>query len=172
MGGRSGKIDIAKAKNRDIYEALISSEVQLPIGFERWCLEYPIEHTNIGNIFKLAKSCAKDTFTQCFQYKILCGILPTQEYLFRYRVPGMEIENNHCLMCEVERGTIEHCLFDCEMLQGFLDLVKEVVENSATDGHILSRRDIIFGCYENLPQNKGLNHFLLELKKFIFYNVQ
>ena len=170
--GRSGKIDIAKANNKDIYEALISSDVQLPIGFEKWCLEYPIDHTNIGNIFKLAKSCANDTFTQCFQYKILCGILPTQEYLFRYRVPGMEIENNHCLMCKVERGTMEHCLFDCEMLQGFLDLVKAVVENSALDGHTLSRRDIIFGRYENLLQNKGLNHFLLELKKFIFYNVQ
>ena len=170
--GRSGKIDIAKANNKDIYEALISSDVQLPIGFEKWCLEYPIDHTNNGNIFKLAKSCANDTFTQCFQYKILCGILPTQEYLFRYRVPGMEIENNHCLMCKVERGTMEHCLFDCEMLQGFLDLVKAVVENSALDGHTLSRRDIIFGRYENLLQNKGLNHFLLELKKFIFYNVQ
>ena len=67
---------------------------------------------------------------------------------------------------------MEHCLFDCEMLQGFLDLVKAVVENSALDGHTLSRRDIIFGRYENLLQNKGLNHFLLELKKFIFYNVQ
>ena len=71
----------------------------------------------------------------------------------------MEIENNHCLMCKVERGTMEHCLFDCEMLQGFLDLVKTVVENSALDGHTLSRRDIIFGRYEvkNDPPNCQLS---------------
>ena len=168
--GKRGRIDFFNAKNKDIYDALIRTETQIPIGFEKWCLDYPINFESIASIFCLAKSCTVDIFTQCFQYKILCQTLPTQEYLFRYRVP--DVINNHCIMCNFERCTIEHCLIDCEKIQAFLDLARNWLVREIEGGFHLNREHMIFGIYNNLVRNKGLNHFLLELKKFLFYTVR
>ena len=168
--GKSGKFDIFRAKNRDLNDALVRNVAELPIGFERWCLDYPIDYKGVPKIFEIPNSCLIDTFSRCFQYKVLCQILPTQEYLFKYRVP--DILDNQCVMCKEERDTIEHCLVDCEKIQGFLNLVRDVVIESTEDGLVINREHLIFGIYDNLTENKGLNHFLIELKKFIFYTVR
>ena len=156
------------SKNRDIYTALIRPSLQLPIGFEKLCLEYPIPYNKVADIFKLAHLCVNDTFTRCFQYKVLCQTLPTKEYLFKYKVP--DIVNNQCKRCNLERDTIEHCLFDCEKIQPFLNLIKDLIQS--VHGLTLNRESIIFGSYQFVTKNKGINHFLLELKKFIFYTLQ
>ena len=75
-------------------------------------------------------------------------------------------------MCNFERCTIEHCLIDCEKIQAFLDLIRNWIIREMEGGFNLNREHIIFGIYTNLARNKGLNHFLLELKKFIFYTVR
>ena len=110
-----------------MYIALIEGLRQLPIGFERWCLEQYLDIDQIAKYFGFAQKATTNVFTRCFQYKILTNILPTQEYLFKYRAPG--VENNHCKRCKIERDTIEHCLYECECIQDFLALLENWIKN-------------------------------------------
>ena len=81
---------------------------------------------SLKTFFLMTKQSTANVFNQCFQYKILTQILPTQEYLLRYQVDG--IIDNVCKMCKLERCTIEHSIYECISLQPFLRLIQSIIK--------------------------------------------
>ena len=155
---KNGCINIFNCENKQIYLSLIETKIQVPIGFERLCLENTIKIEHVKQCFKIAKSATSNVFLRCFQYKILCQILPCQEYLFKYKVEG--VENNHCLKC-IERDTVEHCLYDCEKVQPFIVLLENWIKGKSEYKNInISRNLLIFGVLANYENHLALNHIL------------
>ena len=117
----------------------------------------------ITHCFTFAKKCTKNVFKQVFQYKIGVNILPTNEYLFRYKV----LENNICGKCQDgEVDSIMHSLWECVSIQPFLT---QVLRNINTwTGREVDMVDFLFGLDE--PHSEGINHYALEAKMFTFYN--
>ena len=89
----------------------------------------------------------------------------------RYQAP--DIENNICKRCNLERDTIEHCLYDCEHIQPFLNLLSNWIQQElAVFNFEMTMKSFLFGDIENHEINMGLEHILLEAKKFIFYEIK
>ena len=157
-------------KNKQIYEALIRSTQQIPTGFERWCLDLQLDLEKIDSYFLNPRRATNNSFSRCFQYKILTKILPTKEYLLRYQAP--DIVNNICPRCDLERHDIEHCLFECDRIQVFLTLLTQWIQQDLLIRDFdLNLKTFLFGNIENSKTNKGLEHILIEAKKYIFYEL-
>ena len=92
-----------------IYSILIKNKTRLPRGLLRWCEEMQLSDSQIKNSFTFARSCTSSLFDQVFQYKIVTRILPTNQYLKRYRVRDSEM----CSRCLVEIDTVVHSTWLC-----------------------------------------------------------
>ena len=89
-------------------------------------------------------------------------ILPTNQYLARYRIRDSDI----CSKCEVITDTVSHSLWSCQLVvpyvDKFIDFLKETCKVKDQIGIV----QYIFGVKNNL----GLNHIFIEFKKEVFYN--
>ena len=111
----------------------------------------------------MASKCSASTFDKMFQYKIVTKILPTNEYLFRYKVK----ESATCDFCDLERDTIVHRLYECEVFASKLNDILIKVKKVCNLVEHISLTEYLFGKMGS--ENLGLNHVLLELKKYIFH---
>ena len=152
--------------SRMVYKMLIGEMVSMPKGLLKWCEELELSDSQIDCSLLFAKRVTKNIFRQVFQYKITTQILPTENYLFRYKV----LNNDICEKCNIESGTIIHSLWECEkvfpLIDHFFTYIKDVCQLNVNIGMI----DYIFGFARATKFSDGLNHCLLELKIFIFYN--
>ena len=99
-----------------------------------------------------------------FQYKITTQILPTNEYLCRYKIK----DTNICDHCNIERDSIVHRLYDCEKLTYITNTIFDFLKSNCCYPNTISIIDYLFGIQGE--KYLGYNHFLLELKKTIFYS--
>ena len=105
--------DVTRLPARSLYYQLIAGKVLLPRGLiSNWCADFMLSNKQIVTTFTYARDCTKNVFKQCFQYKLSTYILPTNEYLKRYRVEESEL----CTRCKVEKDTILHMLWECEKI--------------------------------------------------------
>ena len=72
------------------YTKLAEHKVCPPIGLVNWCLDLEVEAHVIKTACSFVKECTYDMFKRAFQFKINTQILPTNDYLQRYR-------DTHCL---------------------------------------------------------------------------
>ena len=164
------EFNVFSCKNKQIYEALIKSSQQIPIGFEHWCLDLQLGLEEVAKCFLNARKATTNSFARCFQYKILTKILPTKEYLLRYQAP--DVDNNICTRCQLERDTIEHSLFECDRIQSFLTRLTQWIQQELLIRDFeLTMKNFLFGNIGRSKINKGLEHILLEAKKYIFYEL-
>ena len=127
-----------------------------------WCHDFQLDSDEIENCFTFAKLCTKNVFRQVFQYKINTYILPSNEYLKRYRVSDSDL----CERCQIETDTIIHRLWECEKIVDFLEILLDSEANWVNRGRRITLREYLFGVHDNT----GVNHFWLEVKMFLFYN--
>ena len=93
-----------------------------------------------------------------FQYKISANILPTNEYLYRYRFKDSDV----CELCGVEIDTVVHRLYECEIISRVVETILEILQNECKQPYI-SMIEYLFGKTGNTYL--ALNHVVLELKK-------
>ena len=140
--------------------------VSMPQGLLKWCDELELSDSQINCTLLFAKKCTTNVFRQVFQYKISTQILPTESYLFRYKV----LDEDICEKCNTESGTIIHSLWECEkvfpLVDSFITYIRDACQLNINIGLV----DYIFGYNKSVKFADGLNHCLLELKIFIFYN--
>ena len=133
-------------------------------GLLNWCLELELADIQIKTSLLFAHKCSVNTFDRVFQYKISTNILPTNEYLARYRITDTEL-CDHCLH---ETDTIIHRLYECEWVAGIVDRVLKYIKDNCNKLYTPNMVEYIFG--KTGIEFLGLNHLLLELKKVIFYS--
>ena len=78
-----------------VYNVLISNKIRLPAGILRWRDDIELNDDDIKLAFMFARNCSHSIIDYAFQYKINTLILPTNEYLHRYRVN----DSNICSRC-------------------------------------------------------------------------
>ena len=150
--------------SKSIYRLLISKYIKLPKGLLNWCLELELTDIEIQTALIFAHNSCMNIFDIVFQYKISTNILPTNDYLKRYRVR----DNNTCSKCDLEFDSICHALYDCEKVVPIISNIFSFLVNNCEKFRGISMIDYLFGVQGR--ENDGLNHILLELKKFIFYD--
>ena len=146
----------------EFYEILISEKVRLPKGLLSWCIDLEISDRQIETALSFARDCSPFVRDWVFQYKISTNILPTNEYLNRYRVK----ETNICDLCETETDTIVHRLYECELVSSLVESILGILQKKCQQP-LLNMTEYLLGK----PGSKhlALNHIVLELKKSIFY---
>merc|ERR1711954_1015 len=147
-----------------VYKKVLTPKVKLPTGLLNWCLDFELSDRRINTTLTFTSSCCTSIFDKVFQYKIVTQILPTNDYLNRYRVK----ENYTCDNCFIERDSIVHRLYDCEKLVYIINTAFNFLQTECNYPSPISIIDYIFGIQG--ARYLGHNHFLLELKKTIFYS--
>ena len=145
-----------------VYNKLIEMKIRPPTGLRHWSEVFDLSEQVISVGFTHARICSKSTFDHSFQYKIMTQILPTNQYLARYRIR----DSNICEKCQISADTILHRLWQCQLVVPFVAKILNFLKEHCKIKENIDSLHYIFG-FENNP---ALNHILLELKKDIFYN--
>ena len=94
QGQRQGLGVISSDK---VYDKIIEIKIKPPAGLRRWRDQLNLSESDILNGFTHAHLASKSSFDRTFQYKIMTQILPTNQYLARYRVRDTDI----CEKCHI-----------------------------------------------------------------------
>ena len=155
---------LTKMDSKAIYSVLIYPKVKMPKGLLNWCADLELSDEQIKTSLTFAHKCCTNIFDRVFQFKIVTQILPTNEYLFRYRVK----DANTCENCNLECDTIEHRLYNCEKIVPIVTGIFSFLENECNHSSSINMVEYLFGKMGE--KYLALNQILLELKKDIFYN--
>ena len=153
---------VTNISSHRVYDELIGSKIKPPAGLRHWHEEFDLSKSNIEVGFTQARICSKSSFDHSFQYKIMTQILPTNQYLARYRIK----DSDTCDKCQSSVDTILHCLWQCQLVVPYVIRVLEYLKQKCNVQENIDSLEYIFGFENNL----ALNHILLELKKELFYN--
>ena len=151
-------------KTKELYRSLISQKVRIPRGLLNWCLDLELSDSQIQTALTFTAKCSLSIFDRVFQYKINTNTLPTNEYLYRYKVKDSSL----CDRCLVECDNIIHRLYECETVASKLDKIFKFILRECNFKSNISQIDYLFGKKGN--DYLALNHALLELKKMLFYS--
>ena len=148
--------------SKQIYLNLIEKKLKPPAGLLRWFEEFDLNDNEIKTGFTFAHECTKSTFDRVFQYKIMTYILPTNQYLNRYRIQDSDI----CSKCLVVTDTVSHSLWSCQLLVPHVDKFLGFLRQTCGIQENIGLKQYLFG----FKSNAALNQILLEFKKEVFYN--
>ena len=155
---------IINLDSKHIYRLLISKIVRLPKGILNWCNELELTDLQIQTALTFTHNSCLSTFDRVFQYKIITNILPTNDYLKRYLVK----DSNICDRCQLEFDSVCHSLYDCEKVVPIISNIFSLIIDNCRAIENINMTDYLFGIHG--CQFDGVNHVLLELKKFLFYD--
>ena len=147
-----------------IYSKLLESKTRLPRGLLHWCEELQLSDDQVKTSLTFARQSSPQIFDHVFQFKIVTRILPTNQYLTRYRVRDSDL----CSRCLMEIDTVLHSTWSCDRIAPFISHLVVFLKTKCTVGVDIDMRNYLFGFQGN--KFSGLNHILLESKKFMFYN--
>ena len=100
---------------------------------------------NWDKIYQIPFLCMKQTKFQCFQYKILHRILPTNNFLFRI---GYK-DSSKCTFCYIHEETIEHLLFYCRHVNKLWNNLQFLCQKYGLFTFNISVQNVIFGIEVN-----------------------
>ena len=140
-----------------MYSALIEQKTRFPRGLLKWREDFQLTDTDIKFSFTSLHSYLSSATDRVFQYKILTNILPTNEYLCRYKV----LNSGNCSRCTSESDTILHNLWSCSVVVPYVSKVLTYLRSHCqVNESEITAKAYIFGV-----QNMGLSHVLLLTKK-------
>ena len=147
-----------------IYNILIYPKIKMPKGLLNWCGDLELSDYQIKTSLTFAHKCCPSIFDRVFQYKIVTQILPTNEYLYRYKVK----ESSICENCNLECDTVVHRLYECEVIVEIITSVLTFMNTQCNQPKNITMVEYLFGLGGD--RNIAIDHILLELKKTIFYS--
>jgi len=116
-------------------------------------------------IYSSLKNSTSDTKLKWFQYRILCKVVTTNDYLYKRKV----IDSDRCTFCKTEKETIYHLLSECIYTGTFCKYVLEWITKNTP--HVCSlnttEQSDIFGVKDDVTTDKVLDPIML-MAKYIF----
>ena len=97
---------VNKMDSKELYYILIANKIRNPKGLLDWCWELEVSEQQIKTSLTFAFKCSLSTKDRVFQYKISTNILPTNEYLKRYKIKDSDQRDS----CDLECDTFSECL--------------------------------------------------------------
>ena len=153
---------LSKMDTKHLYQVLIGDRVRIPIGLLHWCMELELSDHQIKTALTFVSKCSQSMQDRAFQYKIITNILPTNEYLKRYKVR----DSDQCDLCNMECDTITHRLYECVQINIWVEQIFSILQTMCSQPKI-SMVEYLFG--KSGQEHVALNHILVELKKMLFY---
>ena len=121
-----------------------------------------------GRIYKLPFQVTKESKLQWFQYRINQYILTTNSYLYRAGI----VDSPFCTRCITELETIEHALWECDIVQSFLRDFCSMLD-SLYIPFAFNKELFIFGLYDNqYGVYNIIDNFILILIKHYIYKTR
>ena len=152
----------SKKGTQDMYK-LLNKSTELPSGRIAWDKKYTFNNNEWKTIFNEPFRITKDTTMQWFQTRINHKILATYKFLCKIKVTN----DPQCFFCSVSDETIEHLLWECNIVKGFL----HETTNWLSDHNIalnLDEKSFLFGISKN--QENDINKLvLMKIKYYIYY---
>ena len=119
----------------------------VPAGFQKWNNQYN-NNLNWNKILDLCHNTTKECKLKWFQLRILHRILPTNRFLFVRNVK----DDNSCSFCGEHEESINHLLWNCEIVQNFWNQLENLLLNSCPN--IVNLRFdeelVLFGTRQNM----------------------
>ena len=143
----------------------------LTMYFSLWSPYFPLINNIFGSLDWLTihssfKRSTFDTNLKWFQYRILCRILTTNDYLYERKVN----DSDRCSICKTERETIRHLLWDCTYTETLWRRILDWVINNTS--HLrafnITEQLVIFGVEDNVVTDRVLELKMLMAKHYIF----
>ena len=97
------------SKSKHFYELLILKKAKVSRGFTKWKEEFRLDDVAISKAFLNVRSSSSETFVRSFQYKILNGIVFTNNRLAKIGY----VPNDLCIFCGIESETLYHLFDEC-----------------------------------------------------------
>ena len=148
------------------YNMLLNSDSSCKsTGRKKWEEIFEFSDQIWGRIYKLPFQVTKESKLQWFQYRINQYILTTNSYLYRAGI----VDSPYCARCNTELETIEHALWECDIVQNFLDEFCSMLD-SLYIPLAFNKEMFIFGLYHNQHgiHNTVDNYILLIIKHYIY----
>ena len=147
QGQRQGLGVISAEK---VYDKIIENKIKPPTGLRRWQDHLDLSESDILIGFTHAHLASKSSFDRVFQYKIMTYILPTNQYLARYRVRDTDI----CEKCHFSADTILHNIWQCQLVVPY---VAKIIDFLKEKCYLQENIDCVqFVC--GVKNNSALNH--------------
>ena len=152
----------SKRGTKDIYLILVHNNI-LANGQKRWGEILNIQNSEWREIFKIPFKVTQNTKLQWLQYRINQRILATNNYLYKIKV----INCPDCTFCKEEIETIEHLLWNCHVVQSFLD---EIDSWFLINGISIpfTKKNFLFGDISNSCNSCIINLIFLRIKQYIY----
>ena len=158
-------VALSKVVSKAVYKELRSSVTKQPTAQSKYEAEYANVVLDWKKIYSLPFTVAMDSKTRQFQYKILNRYLVTNVYLKKV---GIKLSSD-CSFCEDANESLEHLFTSCPCVLSFWKDLSDWLNDLGVKVDLLSKADIIFGCWERKDDFLFFNHVLLIAKQYVYY---
>ena len=134
-------------------------------GRKKWEELFDFNNKIWNQIYNIPFQTTKESKLQWFQYRVNQHILTTNSYLYRAGV----VDSPYCIRCRIEIETIEHALWECNIVQQFLHDFCTLLD-SLYIPFAFNKETFIFGFFNNQHglYNSVDNIILLITKQYIY----
>ena len=158
-------IPILDASSKHIYRLLWRKKQTTPAAKEKLSAKYHHLTVDWKRVYFLSSCTTLETKLREFQFKILNGIVFTNEKLFPF---DMAQSDKCAAFCQTEVDSIEHLLFSCKMSSVFWKQVLSRPRDNNIIVENLKEEDIIFGKFDVGDDFLLVDHILLLGKYYIY----
>ena len=150
---------------KNLYNIMIKNDL-ISTGRRKWEELFEGFEFDWTNIYCNPFRATKNTKLQWFQYRIVQNILTTNSFLFKVGL----VNNPICNLCNLERETIIHILWECRETQRFLQSVETLLDALYIPFHY-NKQIYLFGLFLNnrcSTINRLDNEILIIIKFYIY----
>ena len=137
-----------KKGNKKIYNTLNNNEVK-PTGQVKWNERFQITQDDWKNIYHNVFLLIKERKLQWFQYRVNHRILTTNSFLKIIHKTDIDL----CTFCRQQKESIEHLLYECEVVQTFIRNVYSWIATTFSYDVLFAEKEFVLGCAENEINN-------------------
>jgi len=159
-------IDSTSLNSKSVYKELIKKVKIPPTAQSKFnSLDCDLVALDWKEIYILPRRVTIDSYSRCFQYKILNRILYTNSMLFKMNL----VPSPKCSFCQEHDESLEHLLVHCKFSQSFWSTVASwLISLTYIDIRHINERMILLGIFSNIEYNKLINHIIIIGKQVIY----
>jgi hypothetical protein len=180
----SGTINLSKIKMKDVYLTMVMRDRENNVMILKIAKWLPHQTIDWKNVYSRAHVKSVNVKTKEFQYKFLNDVLPTNYWLYKWKLR----ENDKCTFCKVDSENIEHLFFSCvhvqrlwRTIQIWYDNIEAAVfdkgtaflgsDTSLLHTVVMTAKQYIFSCkcLENIPIFTGFYNRLNQVRMYELY---
>ena len=127
-----------------------------------WC----IEESDWKKICTLPFQVTVEAKLRSFQFQCVRRSLVTNKYLKMCNIKN----NDKCYYCKTEVETIEHLLYDCDIVKQLWQGLATTLGSTLEFHRCINKKDVILGVltHVNSVESKMLNHLIIMVKRYIY----